>query len=256
VSIFGGKAALLHGGPSILDRWRWLKARLPRTSNGERLIDVGCGTGAFTINAALRGYDCIGLSWDERNQRVATERARLSGATHVAFPIQDIRKLDERTDLYGTFDMALCFETVEHVLNDKKLFLDIHRCLKPGGFFYLTAPSYFYRAISPVENGPFSRTEDGWHVRRGYTASMLRELCVIAGFEVEEIGSTSGFFSQKVAAIIRWFNKFGAAGWALTLPLRALPPLLDRICGKLTDWPDYSICLVAYRPRYPRQNTE
>src|SRR5262245_58070163 len=80
VKIAGFPATMIHGDTLMLDRWLWLRQRLPKTRNGDTLIDVGCGTGAFSIGAALRGYECLGLSWDERNQRVAGERARLCGA--------------------------------------------------------------------------------------------------------------------------------------------------------------------------------
>jgi 2-polyprenyl-3-methyl-5-hydroxy-6-metoxy-1,4-benzoquinol methylase len=66
VRIFGFRATVIHGDLLVLDRWLWLKKRLPFTRNGEKLIDVGCGSGAFTIGAALRGYQAIGLSWDVR----------------------------------------------------------------------------------------------------------------------------------------------------------------------------------------------
>src|SRR5258708_30322195 len=75
VKLFGFPATLVHGDPLVLDRWFWLKARLPKTRNDEHLLDVGCGTGAFSIGAALRGYRALGLSWDERNQSLAKERA-------------------------------------------------------------------------------------------------------------------------------------------------------------------------------------
>lgn len=51
----------------MLDRWLWLRKRLHPSNNSERLIDIGCGTGAFTIGVALKGYSAIGLSWDQRN---------------------------------------------------------------------------------------------------------------------------------------------------------------------------------------------
>ena len=74
VKVFGFRGTLMHGDTLVLNRWRWLKKRLPVTANGETLLDVGCGTGAFTIGTARRGYHATGISWDERNQRVAAER--------------------------------------------------------------------------------------------------------------------------------------------------------------------------------------
>ncbi|MGO8868541.1 MAG: class I SAM-dependent methyltransferase [Alphaproteobacteria bacterium] len=251
VRLIGFPATLIHGDLLLLDRWLWLRKRLPITRNNERLIDVGCGSGAFTIGSALRGYECVGLSWDERNQKVATERAAICNAKATSFPICDVRRLGECGDFQHGFDVAICFENIEHVLDDRKLMRDIYRCLKPGGHLLLTAPNYFYRAISPGDNGPFEKEEHGWHVRRGYTSTMLRELCDDSGFMVEEFSSCSGFFSQKITALLRLFQRQALLGWAITAPLRIIPLLLDRIIGKLTGWPDYSICLVAFKPRFP-----
>lgn len=246
VKLFGYRAAFLHGDTLMLDRWRWATARLPETRNGEQLLDAGCGTGAFTIGAAKRGYRATGLSWDERNQRVATERAAIAGVPEVAFPIGDVRRLDEHAELRGRFDVVLSFENIEHVLDDAKLMRDLAECLKPGGWLLLTTPNHYYRAFDPRDRGPFSREEDGWHVRRGYTGEMLRELAAAAGLRVEEVSSCSGWFSQQVTRLMR---RRGLAGWAATLPLRVLPGLFDRAIRRLTGWPDYSICMVALKPR-------
>jgi SAM-dependent methyltransferase len=235
----------------VLDRWLWLRRRLPRTRNGERLIDIGCGTGSFTIGAARRGYVPVGLSWDLRNQEVAAERAALCGVNQVEFPVQDVRALDERTEFRQAFEVAICLENIEHIIDDRKLMRVINSCLKPGGMLLLTTPNYFYRAITSGDNGPFSRTEDGGHVRRGYTATGLRELCAETGFFVEEISSCSGFFSQKLTALMRVLGRRSwLLGWCVILPLRLLPPLLDPLLARLTGWPDYSICLIAMKPRF------
>jgi SAM-dependent methyltransferase len=254
VRIFGVPALFIHGDLLTFDRWRWLRHRLPRTRNSDRLIDLGCGSGAFTIGAALRGYESVGLSWDERNQRVAIERAALCGAV-VSFPICDLRRLDERSDFHETFNVAICFENIEHIVDDRKLMRDIYRCLKPGGFLLLTTPNYRYRAITRGDDGPFEQTETGGHVRRGYSPAMLRELCGESGFVIEEISSCSGFFSQKVTALFRILGGRLLLGWIVTLPLRILPPMLDGLLRRVTAWPDFSICLVAYKPRFSGRAT-
>lgn len=254
VGLIGFPATLIHGDTLVLDRWLWLEQRLPQTNNQESLIDIGCGTGAFSIGAALRGYKALGLSWDERNQTVANERAAICGASNANFEILDVRNLDQRSDLYERFDVAICFENIEHILDDLKLMTDIFNCLKPGGRLLLTSPSYKYIAITPEDNGPFCKTETGWHVRRGYTKPMLEELCYQVGFMVEDISFCSGFLSQKVAFIQRKLSEFSVpVAWLLTLPLRPLPPLLDGLISTIFKYPHYSICLEAYKPRFPKQ---
>jgi SAM-dependent methyltransferase len=248
VRLLGFKAVLIHGDLLVWDRWRWLKRRLPVTRNGEQLLDVGCGSGAFTIGGARRGYQSVGLSWDERNQSVAEQRARLCRVS-AQFPIQDVRFLGQREDLRNKFDVVVCFENIEHVLNDRGLMHAMTECMVPGGRLLLTAPYYLYREITVEDRGPFSRTEDGWHVRRGYTSAMLTELCNTSGLMVEEISYCSGFLSQKITVLLRKIKPF-ALGWLLVLPLRVLPPIFDRLIAKLTAWPDFSICLVAYKPRF------
>jgi 2-polyprenyl-3-methyl-5-hydroxy-6-metoxy-1,4-benzoquinol methylase len=248
---FGFPATLFHHDTLVLDRWLWLRRRLPRTRNGEALIDIGCGTGAFAIGAAKRGYRVLGISWDQRNQEVAAERGHICGADNVRFEVLDIRRLGERPDLKSYFEFALCLETIEHVLNDKKLINDIFDVLVPGGILLMTTPYYHYRAITTGENGPFPREESGGHVRRGYTETMIRELCTSGGFLIEDISYCSGFMSQKITWILRRVAEVNwLIGWLAILPLRIFPPLLDPILRRLTAWPDYSICVQAQKPRF------
>jgi SAM-dependent methyltransferase len=257
VRIFGWRVTLIHGDTMVLDRWRWARRRLPLTLPASAsLLDVGCGSGAFTMGAARRGYEAVGLSWDERNQAVAMSRATLLGLQNISFPICDVRRLDERGELHGRFDIALCFENIEHIIDDQKLVKDIYDCLKPGGRMLLSTPNYFYHPLSPGDRGPFPQIEDGGHVRRGYSAGMLEELCERVGFRVEEIGCVSHYFSQRSTTVLRFLNwHLGSTlGWVLSLPLRLLPVLFDgwlgRWLGHWLDRPGFSITLVAYKPRF------
>lgn len=251
VRLFGFPATMIHGDTLILDRWIWLRSRLPRTRNEEHLLDIGCGTGAFTIAAARRGYHALGMSWDVRNQQVAAERAALCKAATATFEILDARELHSRRDLCEKFDIAISLETVEHILDDRKFIIDLANTLKPGGRLYLSTPHYYYSAMTESDNGPFEKEEQGWHVRRGYTPAMLDELCREAGLVMEKVSYCSGFISQKITAISRLLHPIHPLlAWALILPLRPFPPLLDPIVSRLFRWPSYSICMEAYKPRF------
>ena len=96
--------------------------------------------------------------------------------------------------------------------------------------------------------GPFSRVEDGRHVRRGYTPQMLIELCEHAGLRAEAMTFASGVISQKVTWIFRVLRKHNPRlAWAAIAPLRVLPVLLDGVATPLLRWPRYSIRLEAYK---------
>jgi SAM-dependent methyltransferase len=247
--MLGFPAVLIHGDTLVLDRWLWLRKHLPRVQGGsKRLLDVGCGSGAFTIGAARRGYRSLGLSWDGRNQAVAAERAAICSAKYADFEILDVRAMDERTDLLGEFDFVICCENIEHILNDRKLMADMADCLKPEGMMLLTSPNLNFNPMYG-DDGAIATTEDGRHVRRGYTEEDLRGLCACAHLEALEIGYCSGYASQKITGLFRLLTRFHfLLGWSLVLPLRAIPPLVDPLIRRLTRYPSYSINLIARKP--------
>lgn len=252
VKALGSLAPLIHSDTGTMDRWLWVKKRLAVTRNGERLLDVGCGTGAFTICAAERGYDCLGLTWDGRDQQIAQARADICGTPGARFRVVDVRRLGAEADLAGAFDVVLCCENIEHILDDRRLMHDMFRALKPGGRLLLTSPWHHYDPISPDDAGPFLKVETGWHVRRGYTRCMLEELCRDAGFMVEEIDYNVGWLSQLTIRLFQRLKFFLPLAWLAILPLRLIVPLVDRRLTILTGRKFFSICLEAYRPRLPQ----
>lgn len=163
----------------------------------------------------------------------------------------DVRKLDDRVDFVARYDVAICCENIEHIIDDKKLISEIAVTLNPGGRLLLTAPNLLYKPITREDKGPFSIIEDGGHVRRGYSKSMLMELCKSAGLVLDEVSYCSGLLSQKLCSIQRIISSINPiCGWAFILPIIPLPPLLDKLIYGVTSWPYYSICLKAYKPRF------
>lgn len=242
VRLFGFKATLVHGDTLVMDRWRWLVDIFEKEKTGARILDVGCGTGAFSIGLSRMGFKTTGLTWDKHDTSIAIERARLSGAGDCTFEIQDARKLDERSDFSHSFDFVLCTENIEHILNDQKLMKDMANCLKPEGKLILTTPNIDFIAITKDDDDPPQTIERGGHVRRGYSKEDLERLCTHANLQVVDIGFISGFFSQKVTRIWRILNQIHPAlSFVLTFQLRILPLLFDRYIS----YPGFSITLIA-----------
>ncbi len=245
VKIAGPRSLLLFFPDTlVLDRWRWLKERLPASPG--KLLDAGCGNGWLALNCASLGYAVTGLSWQDSDLARARKRADTLGK-RVQFEVQDLRELAERTDLAGCFDTVTCTETIEHILDDHQLCSALGRTLRPGGRLLLTAPNSSYIPIDDGDAGPFLPIEDGGHVRKGYAESDLRALVESSGLTVEEISYCSGKTSQQVTKVLRILTRSLGypLAWVLTFPLRIVPLFADR---RDIGYPPYSICCVASKP--------
>jgi SAM-dependent methyltransferase len=245
VRLLGWRATLLHGDPLVLDRARWARCHLK--AGPLRTLDAGCGNGAFTFLAARLGNEALGISFENANNRKAARRAALLGIPNAIFMEADLRELDRLRGKIGPFDQAICFETIEHILDDRKLAADLAALLKPGGRLLLTAP---FRNCPPLRGDRISAYEDGGHVRRGYTHDEMRELLGAAGLATVVEDYVSGVVSQRLANLEHVVGGFDARlGWAATLPLRVFQRA-DRAITDAARRPYYSIAIVAEKPAH------
>ena len=169
------------------------------------LADSAMEMAAVESSKIKLGFQSLGLSWDNINNSKAEKRANISNINNVKFSICDVRNLDTRIDLINQFDVIICTENIEHIINDQKLMNDMYNCLKIGGMLYLTTPNFYFKPMfgDPVEKiNPINPIEDGGHVVIGYKPEDLELLCKNSSFKVIEIGYCSGFFSQKVSNVL------------------------------------------------------
>jgi SAM-dependent methyltransferase len=250
--LIGWKATVLHGDPSVFDRWVWLRDHLQ--PGPLRTLDAGCGSGVFTMYAAKIGNQSLGLSFDELNNQVAAARAKLLGLSNLRFERVDLREVDKVAPNLGTFDQIICFEVIEHILNDRKLLRDLTSMLNPGGRLLLTTPYKYAKKL--FGDGKPSEIENGGHVRIGYTPEELKQLFEQYGLAcvVEEF--LSGFVSQLIINVLRMLNAVDhRLAWAITFPLRALQ-VADRPFTKLIRYPFISVAMVGVKEAaYPLGTT-
>ncbi|MEK7464427.1 MAG: methyltransferase domain-containing protein [Patescibacteria group bacterium] len=254
VRVFGYYATIVFGDSAVTDRWFWLRRNL--RSGNLRTLDAGCGSGSFALYAARRGNIVVGISFDEQNNRKATERAKILKLNNIKFITEDLGRLGEMANDLGLFDQIICFETIEHILKDRKLVGDFSNLLKPGGRLLLTAPYLHYDThllgddkfeLSTYDaSGNLLKGEPGGHVRLGYNHEQLEEILSESNLEVIKKDYITGFISQCVVRAIRVVSGIISpkVAWAITFPMRILP-IFDGPITSLLRRPYLSVGIVA-----------
>ncbi len=108
-----------------------------KDGKGKRLLDIGCGNGAFAEYADQMGFLVIGLDMDGTSIELARNR-RLSKST---FQLTNLEEFASDPKLSSNFDIITLFEVFEHLDNPDKTLTSVKRLLRPGGFFVGSLPN-------------------------------------------------------------------------------------------------------------------
>lgn len=103
--------------------------------SGKRILDFGCGFGAFSIRLAEAGAaSVVGLDIDRRRLTHAQENLCQNYPhfePNITFVLKDIAELDVEP-----FDIIVTHEVFEHVLELDEVLGNLSRILKSGGRMY------------------------------------------------------------------------------------------------------------------------
>lgn len=104
---------------------------------GMKILDIGAGTGAYSIYYASKGYDVTAVEPVERNLEVIKAKAL---DKNLKINIQQGNALDLSNLPAESFDVILCFGPLYHVDTDEKKLKCIEEtkrvCKKSGKIFY------------------------------------------------------------------------------------------------------------------------
>lgn len=110
-----------------------------------RVLDIGCGLGYLLVEPHRRGFECLGIDFNERLVTLATER--------YGVPAR-VERIENLVTLGETFDLVILSHVLEHVEGPTDLLRNIHRILNPGGLLVIEVPNRNWRSI-------------GYNLRRG-----------------------------------------------------------------------------------------
>ena len=156
-----------------------------RIAPGARILDVGCGNGRHTAAAyAVRQATAIGVDLCRPDLYAARRRLHFhdsvgaGGGGAWAFAEADSRRLPFADE---SFDLVVCAEVLEHIVNHHQAVGELVRVLKPDADLVVSVPRAWPERICWRLAPDYSRANGG-HVRI-YTRRSLLALLAAAGLE-------------------------------------------------------------------------
>ena len=169
--------------------------------NGERVLEIGCGTGCDLLQFAKHGARAVGIDITPEHLRLARERVGSQAAVGQA----------EATDLPfadGSFDYVYSHGVLHHIDRPRLVVDEIFRVLRPGGRFNIHVYALFsyFTLLRVLQHGRdwklwIENSRDPVHIDL-YTARTLRSLFAPAKLDIRKfhcrpvplIGPFAGFF--------------------------------------------------------------
>lgn len=163
---------------SDLPHVAWWQAKIAAEGGlgpGKRLIDLGCGTGRWTIPLVRRtGCEAVGVDSSPEMLQKAREKDSEGGVQWVE---GDVERLGFEP---GSFDCALMVLMMHHLKDHLASFRGVYRILRPGGAFLIRQGTveqilsdplhrFFPEAVTlDRKRTPFRREIEWWLAEAGF----------------------------------------------------------------------------------------
>lgn len=199
-----------------------------------RLLDVGCGGGAFLAAAREAGWEAIGIDFDPK----AVESARGRGIEVYLGGLETV------ADQAGRYDAVTLSHVIEHLHDPAGALRTIRHILRPGGRLYVETPN-----LDAIGRRLYGRDWRGLEPPRHlvlFNRSGLAALLARAGFETIRFRRT-----KSALAGLGLLSARIAAGLDPNAPAPGVagPGLADRIRSRLSRSGTEFLTFTAEKPR-------
>jgi len=170
---------------------------------GDRVLDIGCGTGRHTASAYQCPYITViggDLNLDDVQQ--ARERMRfhdhcgVHGGGSWLLSVSDITCLPFGN---ASFDLVICSEVLEHIPDEKTAAAEIIRVIKPNGTLVVSVPRYLPERICWALSDAYHQTPNG-HIR------IYRKQQLVRLLEAQGVVYQSSHFAHSIHSPYWWLK--------------------------------------------------
>lgn len=181
-------------GLMFLREWhvkRALRRILEMYDNAIEIYDAGSGFGQYSYYIARHFPHARITAVDVKEEQVVGCRQFFEalGLKQCSFAVEDLLAIQH----VNRFDLALSVDVMEHIDDDRRVFGNLYRALKPGGLLLVNTPSNL--GGSDV-HGEDEKSFIEEHARSGYGVEEIRAKLESTGFTVERILFTYGPFGS------------------------------------------------------------
>jgi len=199
--------ATAHGDYDVLSEGAYARllelfSRFVRPRAGERCIDIGCGTGAFTRRLRGLGLDLTGMDISPASVALANKTA--DGERYVCGDITDTKLPSDSVDIILYSGVLHHFDSAAGRI---RVLSEGHRLLRPGGRLFAYDPNqhspsmWLYRDPRSPLHSDKGKTENEVLLSKAQLTDELRA----AGFADIAIHGTSGITFKFVESALARF---------------------------------------------------
>lgn len=206
--VFDGNYARRRAFAERYDVWTDI---LNRYSHPEhRVLDIGCGSGLFSLYAARRNASVLGIDGSGEMIGLCEHKRATSGQNNVSFVQADIATLPKI--VREPADLIICSSVLEYVDDLEGALKTFAESVTPGGIVAISMPNpaSLYRRVEPVAYKLTGRPKYFGYVKNIFPVEALIRRLAACGLDTIET---------------RYFSK-----------TRALAPILHRLgLARLSD---------------------